>query len=140
LPDRILIVDDSHIARKSIKVLLHSFQICGEAQDGKEAIEKVLELKPDLVLLDITMPVMDGIKAAEEIRRIAPATKIVFLTLYDTSPVRERTRMWADGFVAKNVAADELIPLLKRLCTIDGQPKPTSGAIKPRHKHARPHR
>jgi DNA-binding NarL/FixJ family response regulator len=115
LPARILLVDDSHIARIAIRTLLHSFQICGEARDGKEGVGKVIALKPDIVLLDINMPVMDGIQAAQEIRRVAPATKIVFLTLYDTPPVRERARKWAHGFVAKSAAADELIPLLNRL-------------------------
>jgi len=85
LPPKILIVDDHHAARTTLRELLdcHSFQVCGDAQNGKEAIEKVMELKPDIVLLDINMPVMDGITAAYEIRRVAPATKIVFLTIRD---------------------------------------------------------
>jgi YesN/AraC family two-component response regulator len=59
---RILIVDDHHVARITLRELLdwHSFQVCGDAQDGKEAIEKVIELKPEIVLMDINMPVMDG--------------------------------------------------------------------------------
>src|ERR1700739_375202 len=82
---RILIVDDHHAARTTLRELLdwHSFQVCGDAQNGKEAIEKVIELKPDIVLLDINMPVMSGITAATEIRRLAPSTKIVFLTIHD---------------------------------------------------------
>jgi YesN/AraC family two-component response regulator len=81
----ILVVDDHHAARITLRELLdwHSFQVWGDAQNGKEAIENVLELKPDIVLLDINMPVMDGIAAATEIRRIAPLTKIVFLTVND---------------------------------------------------------
>jgi DNA-binding NarL/FixJ family response regulator len=94
---RILIVDDRLIARTSILRLLHGhpFRICGEARDGKEAIEKVIELKPDIVLLDINMPVMDGITAAQEIRRIAPETKIVFLTIHDVPAFRDVVRMVA---------------------------------------------
>lgn len=102
---------------------MHSFEVCGEAQDGKEAIAKVVELKPDIVLLDINMPVMDGITAAAEIRRLAPATKIVFLTLHDTAALREHTRPLADGFVAKNAAGDELVSLLERLSRIEEQPE-----------------
>jgi PleD family two-component response regulator len=69
-------VDDHLGARITIRELLdwHSFQVCGDAKDGKEAIEKVVELRPDIILLDINMPVMNGIKAAQEIRRISPAT------------------------------------------------------------------
>jgi YesN/AraC family two-component response regulator len=77
---RILIVDDNPVARVTLRELLdwHSFQVCGDAKDGKEAVEKVMELKPDIVLLDINMPVMSGITAATKIRRMAPSTKIVF--------------------------------------------------------------
>jgi YesN/AraC family two-component response regulator len=59
---RILIVDDHHAARTTLRELLdwHSFRVCGDAQNGKEAIEKVIELKPEIVLMDINMPVMNG--------------------------------------------------------------------------------
>jgi YesN/AraC family two-component response regulator len=69
LAPRILIVDDHTAARITIRELLdwHSFQVCGDAKDGKEAIEKVIELKPDIVLLDINMPGMSGISASAEI-------------------------------------------------------------------------
>jgi YesN/AraC family two-component response regulator len=63
-------VDDNPVARTTLHELLdwHSFQVCGDAQNGKEAIEKVIELKPDVVLLGINMPVMSGITAADESR------------------------------------------------------------------------
>ena len=117
LPARILIVDDNSAARTTIRGLLdwHSFQVCGEAQNGKDAIEKIVELKPDIVLLDINMPVMSGVSAAYEIRRISPATKIVFLTIHDTPGARRNTQLWSHGFVSKSDAGTELIPLLNRL-------------------------
>ncbi len=113
----ILIVDDHHAARITLRELLdwHSFQVCGDAQNGKEAIEKVLELKPDIVLLDINMPVMDGIAAATEIRRIAPLTKIVFLTVNDAPAFQFGMKPWAHGFVSKSTAGTELIPTLHRV-------------------------
>lgn len=79
----ILIVDDYALARTTIRGLLgwHEMHVCGEAQNGKEAIEKVKALNPDLVLLDINMPLMNGLQAAHEIRRISPRTKILFLTV-----------------------------------------------------------
>ena len=114
---KILIVDDHPMARKSIRSMLasESFHICGEAGDGREAIAKVVELKPDLVLLDISMPVINGIQAAYEIRRIAPATKIVFFTNHDFPAVVEATRELGDGFVPKSEADALLIPTLNRL-------------------------
>jgi DNA-binding NarL/FixJ family response regulator len=124
---RILIVDDHLIARTSIRCLLdgHSFRICGEARDGKEAIEKVIELKPDIILLDISMPVMDGIAAAHEIRVISPETKIVFLTSHDVPAFRNATQMLSDAFVSKTNANADLIPVLTRLAeTPPNTPKP----------------
>jgi YesN/AraC family two-component response regulator len=117
VPARILIVDDNSVARTTIRALLdwHSFQVCGEAKNGKEAIEKVMELKPDIILLDINMPELNGVKAAYEIRRISPATKIVFLTIHNTPATKQATQMWSHGFVAKSAAGTDLIPLLNRL-------------------------
>jgi DNA-binding NarL/FixJ family response regulator len=117
LSAQILIVDDHLGARITIRELLdwHSFQVCGDAKDGQEAIDKVVELKPDIVLLDINMPHMNGIKAAQEIRRISPATKIVFLTVHDEPSTVLATRLWAHGFVPKSAAGTELIPTLHRI-------------------------
>jgi DNA-binding NarL/FixJ family response regulator len=113
-------VDDHHAARTTLRELLdwHSFQVCGDAQNGKEAIDKVIELKPEIVLMDINMPVMNGIAAATEIRRIAPSTKIVFLTVHDGPGFRAGTKRWAHGFVPKSSAGTELIPTLRRVAGI----------------------
>jgi two-component system, NarL family, nitrate/nitrite response regulator NarL len=113
----ILIVDDHVAARTAIRYLLnqHDMQVCGEAENGKEAIEKVTELRPDLVVLDINMPVMDGIEAAYQIRRIAPSTKILFFTIHDSAQSRAATRMLSDGFISKSTSATELIPTVKRV-------------------------
>jgi two-component system chemotaxis response regulator CheY len=125
MPAKILVVDDHPLARKAIRSLLDdkSFQVCGEAKDGKEGIEKVVELKPDLVLLDISMPIMSGIQAAYEIRRITPLTKIVFLTNHDIPAVVDITRDLGDAFVPKSTASALLIPTLNRLIC-DGNPIP----------------
>jgi DNA-binding NarL/FixJ family response regulator len=117
---RVLIVDDHHAARTTLHELLdwHSFQVCGDAKDGKEAIDKVIELKPEIVLMDINMPVLNGIAAAQEIRRIAPSTKIVFLTVHDSPQFKVGTKPWAHGFVCKSEAGKELIPTLERVAGI----------------------
>jgi DNA-binding NarL/FixJ family response regulator len=113
-------VDDHATARIAIRQLLEwgGFEVCGEALDGKHAIEKVIELKPEIVLLDINMPVMNGITTASEIRRISPSTKIVFLTIHDGPGFVAGTRPLAAGFVPKSAAGTELIPILNRLAGI----------------------
>jgi DNA-binding NarL/FixJ family response regulator len=114
---RILIADDNVAARITIRELLrwHSFDVCGEAQDGDIAIEKTVRLRPDIVVLDINMPRMNGVDAAHEIRRLRPKTKIVFLTIHDTPVVAAALRQWAHGFVCKADAGITLVPTLNRL-------------------------
>jgi DNA-binding NarL/FixJ family response regulator len=114
---RILVVDDYPIARSTIRELLrwHEIDVCGEASDGKEAIKMVKELNPDLVLLDVNMPVMNGMQAALEIRRISPRTKILFLTVLGPDEAKAGARLLADGYVMKSAAGKDLIPELERL-------------------------
>jgi len=115
---RILVVDDYLVARKTIRSLLawHSLHVCGEAENGKQAVEKVKELNPDLVLLDINMPVMNGVQAAYEIRRISPSTKIIFFTIHDSpEAVAAGRTVGVDAFVPKAAAGTQLIPAVKRL-------------------------
>jgi CheY-like chemotaxis protein len=117
----ILIVDDQLSARRAIRSLLqrHDIEVCGEAENGKQAIEKVTELEPELVLLDISMPVMNGVEAAYKIRRIVPSTKILFLSVYDSASFEAVSGFVSDGFVSKIAAATELIPAVKRILGIE---------------------
>jgi len=124
---RILVVDDNSAARTAIRALLNlnSFQVCGEAQDGHEALEKVRQLKPDIVLLDINMPGMNGVTTASKIRK-THRTKIVFLTIHKLPGTVLATRQWSDGFVSKSAAANDLIPTLIRVArSVDGFTKRT---------------
>jgi two-component system response regulator NreC len=89
---RILIVDDSDFARTGLKVLLAGrtdCEICGEASDGRQAVMKAIDLIPDLVILDYSMPGMDGLHVAQEIYKALPATLILICTLF---PSRELER------------------------------------------------
>jgi two-component system response regulator NreC len=86
---RILIVDDSEFARSGLKVLLGGrtdCEVCGEANDGKQAVLKAIDLNPDLIILDYSMPGMDGLHVAQEIYKALPAAQIVMCTLF---PSRE---------------------------------------------------
>lgn len=89
---RILIVDDSEFARSGLKVLLGGrtdCEVCGEANDGKQAVLKAIDLNPDLIILDYSMPGMDGLHVAQEIYKAMPAAQIVMCTLF---PSRELER------------------------------------------------
>ena len=110
-------MDDLQDARRTIRAFLnfHSFRVCGEAADGKEAIRKVRDLKPDIVLLDIHLPGMNGVRTAGKIRLISPETIFVFLTIHKIPGTVHTTRRWSDGFVSKSAAGTELIPTLCRV-------------------------
>lgn len=80
---RVLLVDDSAAARRIVRVLLEDnagFEVCGEAENGREGIEKAQELRPDLIVMDLSMPVMNGMDATRAIRRIMPNVPIVLLS------------------------------------------------------------
>ena len=106
---RILIVDDHDLVRAGLAALLNMhWEVCGEAGNGIEAIEKVRELNPDLVLLDLSMPVMSGTQAAKAIRAISPNVKIIFLSMHDSPTVAELAKtVGADGFVSKHAPAKD---------------------------------
>jgi DNA-binding NarL/FixJ family response regulator len=109
-------VDDHEIVRLGVRILLSDtdqWDICGEARNGAEAVERVAELAPDVVILDLTMPVMSGFDTATRIRRVAPETRIVFFSIHDT-PTTARLA-GADGFVSKSSAAAELASTIRRV-------------------------
>jgi DNA-binding NarL/FixJ family response regulator len=92
---RILIVDDSAIFRHLLGAALEQstdWEVCGEAENGEMAVAKVVELRPDAIILDFAMPVMNGLDAAERIRELAPQTPIVMVTLHEPDMLLERAR------------------------------------------------
>ena len=110
---RILLVDDLEIVRLGLRRTVSGhYEVCGEAADGQEAIQKATELKPDLIILDSNMPVMDGFKAACKIRQLLPAAKIVMLS--DFQPETEAKEAGADAIVAKARPLDELTRAIDR--------------------------
>lgn len=112
---RILLVDDHDIVRYGVRVLLSGdprLEICGEAADGDEAIEQVKKLTPDIVILDLTMPVMNGFAAAEKIKRLAPTMKIIFFSIHEIPIIAGMAG--ADAFVHKGSAVRELPSTIER--------------------------
>ena len=111
---RILVVDDQDIVRKRICATLASrtdFEVCAEAVNGKEAVEKVLALNPDLIVLDITMPVMNGLEAARAIGKLCPQTPILMLSVHDSRQlIEEAQKIGVRGYVLKTEAGKYLMP------------------------------
>jgi len=115
--NRILVADDNVDVRQKLRTVLNSdsMQICGEVDNGQDAIESAKQLKPDIVLLDVTMPVLNGIEAAYEIRRATPRAKIIFFSSHDSPNMMAAARLvGADAFVSKS-DANAIAPTVKRL-------------------------
>jgi DNA-binding NarL/FixJ family response regulator len=116
-PLSILVADDHEVVRRGVRAILGSrpdWKICGEAVTGREAAEKVRKLRPDLVLLDLTMPEIDGLEAIQQILTVRPSTKILVLTMNDSGEMASRVlAAGASGLVLKSDAARELVRAVK---------------------------
>jgi DNA-binding NarL/FixJ family response regulator len=110
---RVLIVDDHAVVRDGVRVVLslqRDIQVVGEAVNGKEAVEKTIELLPDVVVMDIVMPVMNGLDAAKEIHEKCRSAKILMLTQYDEQEnVLASRKVGAMGFIPKAAASSQLL-------------------------------
>jgi len=111
-PVCILVVDDFEPWRRFVSSLLRTIlelQVAGEASDGLEAVQKAAELKPDLILLDIALPTLNGIEAARQIRKLVPESKIIFLSQESSADVVQAAlSVGACGYVVKANAGREL--------------------------------
>jgi CheY-like chemotaxis protein len=92
MPKCILLVDDNAIMRRMLRTVFEQpgWEICGEAVNGRDAIDKARDLKPDLIVLDLSMPVMNGLEAAPELRRMMPTVPIILFTLYNNEVLERR--------------------------------------------------
>jgi len=108
---RLLLADDHPVVLAGVRALLESeVDLVETVQDGRALVEAALRLKPDVILLDISMPMLNGIDAARQIRKELPDAKIIFLTMHsDPDYVREALRVGAAGFVLKSSAGTELL-------------------------------
>jgi DNA-binding NarL/FixJ family response regulator len=126
---RILVVEDHEPLRRRVRAILeprNDLQIVGEASDGLEAVQKAKVLRPDLVLLDIYLPTLNGIQVAKRLRDLVPRAKILFLSLEPSSEVvREAFKLGAVGYVYKLDAQSELLPAIETV--VEGKRFVSSG-------------
>ena len=117
---RILVVDDMQAIRRSLRLRIEKetdWEICGEAENGREAVERVKELRPDVVLLALSMPVMNGLDAARQIKSMAPHTRILMFTLHTYPQLLDEARKAGiTGVLSKSGAAgSDLLHALRSL-------------------------
>jgi len=114
---RVLVVEDFEAYRDVVTSLINrypAFVVIGEAVDGQEAVEKAEQLVPDVVLMDISLPKLNGLAAARRIKSLATPPKVVFLTAHsDIELMQEAFRLGACGFILKTHAASQLLPALE---------------------------
>jgi DNA-binding NarL/FixJ family response regulator len=110
---RVLVVDDHESVRKGVCAILASrpdLEICGEAADGQEAVAKAMALHPQVVVMDVSMPRLDGISAAREILKAQPSTAIIILSMHDSKQLMESARkIGIRGYVTKGQAGSALL-------------------------------
>lgn len=121
----LLVVDESEILRMGVRALIgnkRDWKICGEASNGAEALLKARDLAPDVVILALTLPLKNGFQTAGELRRIAPSTKIVFLSMHNV-PATAR-EVGADAFVLTTSPASELTSAIERVTGLSHKHRP----------------
>lgn len=128
-PIRVLVVDDQQMIREGIALILKSqpdIEVVGEASDGREALERVEETRPDVVLMDISMPHLNGIDATVLVKRRFPQVKVLVLTVHDAEGyILQLLRAGASGYIVKKAAGDELVEAIRSVCRGDYYLHPT---------------
>jgi DNA-binding NarL/FixJ family response regulator len=116
---KILIADDHEVVRQGLRTILKArpeWEIVAEAENGQQAVDAVAQIKPDIVILDITMPIMSGLEATQEIGRLNLGTRVLIFTMHDSSSLVKAVRKaGALGYVLKSHAARDLIRAIEAL-------------------------
>ena len=127
---RLLIADDQELVRTGLRTILQGvedFEVAGEAADGLSAISQAAQLKPDLVLMDIRMPHLDGVEATARIRASEPAPRVILLTTFDLDQyVYAGLRAGASGFLLKDTLAAELVAAIRAVLAGDAVIAPSA--------------
>src|ERR1700688_842367 len=116
---RVLLADDHSLIRQSLRALLEKqgFQVVSEASDGQEALRSVEKTQPEVAILDISMPVLNGVDAARELVKSSPKTRVILLTQHDEDQyVTEALRAGVRGYVLKSQAAKDLLHAIQEVC------------------------
>ena len=117
MPIRLLLVDDQALFREGLSTLLSIYpdlEIVGEAANGQEALQKVEALRPDVVLMDLRMPVLDGVAATRRLKEIQPASRVIILTTFDDDEhVFDGLRAGAVGYLLKDVSSEKLVEAIR---------------------------
>ncbi|HKD50012.1 MAG TPA: response regulator transcription factor [Candidatus Acidoferrum sp.] len=120
-PLRILVADDHQVVRTGLRTLLESkagWQVCAEAANGREAVEKAGELHPDVAVLDIGMPLLNGVEATRQIRKVSPGTEILILSMHDSEHMIQGVLdAGAHGYILKDDADRNLLAAVESLRT-----------------------
>jgi DNA-binding NarL/FixJ family response regulator len=116
---RILLADDHAVVRRGLRALLEAqqdFEICAEASNGRDAVELALQHKPDVAVLDISLPIVNGIEATRQIRKDAPGTEVMIFTLHgNESEIRDVLHAGARGYVLKSEADEQIVRAVESL-------------------------
>lgn len=119
----VLVADDQTLVRSGFRLMLEQvddFSVCAEVADGRAAVQAARDLDPDVVLMDIRMPVLDGIRATEQIVALAPRSRVLVLTTFDVDDyVVEALRVGAGGYLLKDVEPDALVAGIRRVAAGD---------------------
>jgi len=118
MPVQILLADDHEIVRDGFRALLerHGFHVIGEASDGHDAVRLALKLKPQVAVLDLSMPLLSGIEASRQITASSPATKTILLTMYkEDQYILEALRAGVSGYILKNKGTKELVDAIRQV-------------------------
>lgn len=117
MPIRILIADDHGVIRAGLRALLSGLpelEVVGEAEDGRDTLRRAMELKPNIVIMDLSMPEIGGVEATRQLSRIAPDIRVLILTVHeDESLLKEVIRAGAAGYIIKRAVEDELIHAIR---------------------------
>lgn len=119
MPTRVLLADDHALIRQGLKALLErqGMTVVCEASDGQDAIRAATKVQPEIAILDISMPVLNGVDAARELVKSSPRTKVILLTQHDEDQyVTEALRAGVKGYVLKSQAADDLVHAIREVC------------------------
>ena len=119
-PVHILLADDHEVVRKGLRALLEAqsgWKVIAEATDGREAVEKAQSTHPDIAIVDIGMPSLNGLEATRQIVKKAPRTRVLVLTMHDTNPlIQQVVKAGARGYVLKSDVASDLVSAVDALC------------------------